>query len=95
VSTNFDGIGGGPAGIDPHVAADRPIQHRQSLQERPDAGLKYRIVRRCGHEHAVAPPMSVMNSRRLMMIVPANRTEMQDIELAEVSQRCRNDLATD
>ena len=45
----------GPAGVDPHVAADGPAQQRQRLQERPDAGLKFRIVRGCGQEHADAP----------------------------------------
>jgi len=27
----------------------------QALQERPDAGLEFRIVRGCGQEHADAP----------------------------------------
>ena len=45
VPANLGGIGRGPAGVDPHVAADGPAQLRQPLQERPDAGLKFRIVR--------------------------------------------------
>ena len=43
------GIGRGPADVDPHVAAFAPTQLRQALQERRDAGLKFRIVRGCGH----------------------------------------------
>jgi hypothetical protein len=54
VSANFVGIGRGPAGVDPHVAADRPAQQRQRLQERPDPGLKFHIVRGCGQEDADA-----------------------------------------
>src|SRR5262249_1741512 len=34
------------------VAADGPSQQRQLLQERPDPGLKFRIIRGCGPEHA-------------------------------------------
>src|SRR5262245_54794691 len=64
VAANLGDIGDGPAGVDPHVPTDRPIQHRQSLQERPDAGLKYRIARRCGHEHADAPhPLALLRTR--------------------------------
>ena len=65
VSANFGGIGRGPAGVDPHVAADGPAQLRQPLQERPDAGLKFRIVRGCGQEHADAPhPLALLRARR-------------------------------
>ena len=42
------GIGRGPADVDPHVAADAPAQLLQLLQERPDAGLKFWIVRGAG-----------------------------------------------
>src|SRR4029077_10808687 len=49
------GTGSGPAGVDPHVAADGPAQLLQPLQERPDAGLKFRIVRGYGQEYADAP----------------------------------------
>ncbi len=54
VSANVGGIGSGPAGIDPHVAADGPAQQPQRLQERPDAGLKFWVVRYCGQQHADA-----------------------------------------
>ena len=65
VSANVGGIGRGPAGVDPHVAADGPAQLRQRLQERPDAGLKFRIVRGCGQEHADAPhPLGLLRARR-------------------------------
>ena len=37
----------------------------QPLQERPDAGLKFRIVRGCGQEHADAPhPLGLLRARR-------------------------------
>ena len=45
-------IGRAPASVDPHVAADGPSQQRQLLQERPDPGLIFRIIRGCGQEHA-------------------------------------------
>ena len=65
VSANVGGIGCGPAGVDPHVAADGPAQLRQPLQERPDPGLKFRIVRGCGQEHADAPhPLGLLRARR-------------------------------
>jgi hypothetical protein len=43
------------AGIDLHVAADGPAQLRQRLEERPEPGLPFRIIRDCGQEHADAP----------------------------------------
>ena len=49
------GIARGPAGVDPHVAAVGPAQLLQPLQECRDAGLRFRIVRGRGHEHADAP----------------------------------------
>ena len=65
VSANVVGIGRGPAGVDPHVAADGPARLRQLLQERPHPGLKFRIVRGCGQEHADAPhPVGLLCTRR-------------------------------
>ena len=65
VSANVGGIGRGPAGVDPHVAADGPAQLLQPLQERPDAGLKFRIVRGRGQEYADAPhPLGLLRARR-------------------------------
>jgi hypothetical protein len=55
VPANVSGIGCGPASVDAHVAADGPAQQRQSLQERPDARLKFRVVRGCGHKNANVP----------------------------------------
>src|SRR5262249_21655046 len=53
-----------PTDLNPHVAADGPAQQRQPLQERPDAGLKYRIIRGCVHEHADAPhPLALLRAR--------------------------------
>ena len=48
------GIARGPAGVDPHVAADGPAQLLQPLQECPDAGLNFRIVCASAIEHADA-----------------------------------------
>src|SRR5262249_34007165 len=54
-----------PAGVDAHVAADGPAEERQRLQERPDEGLKLRIVRGRGQEHADAPhPLALLRARR-------------------------------
>src|SRR5262249_39192122 len=65
VPANFAVIGRGPAGIDAHVAADGPAQERQRLQERPNAGLPFRIVRRCGQKHANAPnPLALLRLPR-------------------------------
>ncbi|MGB6560087.1 MAG: hypothetical protein WBE96_22145 [Pseudolabrys sp.] len=37
---------------------------RQLLQERPHPGLKFRIVRGCGQEHADAPhPLALLRTR--------------------------------
>ena len=42
-----------------------PAQLLQPLQERRDAGLTFRIVRGCGHEHADAPhPLGLLRARR-------------------------------
>jgi len=51
---------GCPAILDAHVAADGPAKLLQSLQERADAGLRFRIVRRQVHEHANAPHMAAL-----------------------------------
>ena len=65
VFANFGGIGRGPAGVDAHVAADGPAQLRHRLQECPDAGLIFRIVRGCGQEHAdPSHPLGLLRARR-------------------------------
>jgi hypothetical protein len=48
------GVTGGPARVDPHVAAGDPAQFREALQESRQAGLSFRIVRSQIHEHADA-----------------------------------------
>ena len=62
------GAGGGGRSKDTMTcpqAAIGPAQLRQALQERPDAGLKFRIVRGCGQEHADAPhPLGLLRARR-------------------------------
>src|SRR5262245_48542898 len=55
MSANGVGVGRCPAGVDAQVVALRPPQLPQRLQERPDAGLKFRIVRGYGQEHPDAP----------------------------------------
>src|SRR5215472_13846230 len=52
VSANFIGVGGCPARVYPHVTANAPTSLLETLQERPDAGLKFWIVRRRGQENA-------------------------------------------
>jgi hypothetical protein len=65
VFTNFNNISCGPAGVDPHVAADAPAQRLQPWQERPDAGLIFLIVRGCGQEHTDAPhAVALLRPRR-------------------------------
>ena len=51
--TNVVGIG--PPGVDPQVAAFAPAQLLESLCERREAGLSFRIVRGPIREHADAP----------------------------------------
>src|SRR6266481_5604938 len=65
VSANVGGTGRGPASVDAHVAADGPPRLLQPLQERPDAGLKFRIVGGCGQEHADAShTLGLLRARR-------------------------------
>ena len=54
VSANFAGMGRGPVGVNPHVAANAPTQTLQFLQKRSDEGLKSCIIRGCGQEYADA-----------------------------------------
>ena len=46
-----------------HVATVDPAQLLQALLERRDAGLKFRIVRGCGHQHADVP-YTLLRARR-------------------------------
>jgi hypothetical protein len=47
---------------------------RQPLQERPDPGLKFRIVRGCGQEHAdVANPLALLRARRAATRPPCSQ----------------------
>src|SRR5262249_8396936 len=55
VSANVVGFASGPARVDAHVAPDDPARLREPLLERPDPGLKVRIVRGGVQEHADAP----------------------------------------
>src|SRR5262249_42937102 len=44
---------------------DGPAQQRQSLQECPDAGQKYHIIRSCVQEHTDAPhPLGLLRAGR-------------------------------
>src|SRR5262245_51800888 len=50
--------------LDLHVAADRPAQLLQTLQERRAARLRHGIARRLAHEHADAlHPLRLLRSR--------------------------------
>src|SRR5262249_41844676 len=58
-------IASAPAVLDLNVVPDSPAQLLQSLQERRVAGLRLRIVRGVGHEHADAPhPLTLLRARR-------------------------------
>src|SRR5215831_15023853 len=61
VSANVVGFASGPARVDAHVAPDDPARLREPLLERPDPGLKVRIVRDGVQEHADAPhPLALL-----------------------------------
>src|SRR5262245_56258928 len=54
-----------PAMLDLHVAADRPAQLLQTLQERRAARLRHGIARRLAHEHADPPhALALLRARR-------------------------------
>src|SRR5262245_40082896 len=55
VSANVGATGRGPTSVDAHVTADCPSRLLQPLQERPEASLKFRIVRGREQEHTDAP----------------------------------------
>src|SRR5215831_1938957 len=58
-------IGRCPPDVDLHIAPDGPTQLLQRLQECPDAGLKFRIVRGYGQEHPDAPhAVALLRMRR-------------------------------
>ena len=65
VFANGVGIGCGPAGVDPHVAAVDPAQLLQPLQERRVAGLRVWIVRAdAAREYTDAPhPLDLLRAR--------------------------------
>jgi|SRR6516162_1958729 hypothetical protein len=80
VSANFSGLGCGPASVNLHVAADAPAGLLETLQERPDAGLKFQIVRSRGQENADAPhPLALLRARRER---PSRRAAEECDELA-------------
>ena len=65
VSANFVGLAGGPARLDPRVAADAPAQQRQPLQERPDANLEFRIIRSSRQKYPdAARGLALLRARR-------------------------------
>jgi hypothetical protein len=69
-----------PPDVDLHIAPDGPTQLLQRLQERPDAGLKFRIVRGYGQEHLDAShPLALLRARRNR---PTRRAAEQRDELA-------------
>jgi len=59
------GIEFGPPSFDPYIASGDPARLREPLQERPDPGLKFRIVRGCRQQHADPPhPLALLRARR-------------------------------
>src|SRR5262245_400297 len=80
MSANGVGIGRCPAGVDAQVVALDPPQLPQRLQERPDAGLKFRIVRGYGQEHPEAPHRVLLLRTRGER--PCRRTAEQRDEVA-------------
>src|SRR5262245_5713550 len=84
VSANVAFIGGSPAGVDPHIATDAPAQLLQPLQERPNAGLKFHIVRSGGQDYADEPhPLGLLRARRQR---PRRRRAEQRDEVAPPHQ---------
>jgi hypothetical protein len=55
MSANVFGTTSAPTGIDPNVATYDPAQLLQSLLERRDASLRFRIGLGHAHEHADVP----------------------------------------
>ena len=55
MSANVFGTTSAPTGIDPNVATYDPAQLLQSLLERRDASLRFRIGFGRAHEHADVP----------------------------------------
>src|SRR5262249_51366493 len=65
VFANSVGVGDAPAAIDADVAAVKPAQLREPLEERRYAGLKLRIVSGAGHQHADTPyALALLRARR-------------------------------
>src|SRR4051794_2771544 len=59
------GVARCPATVNQHVAAVRPAQLLQLLQQRRDAALAFRIVRGQVHENADAPhPLALLRASR-------------------------------
>src|SRR5262245_46564375 len=80
VPSNLSDIGGGPARIDPYIATYSPTQQSQTLMERCEASLKYRIACGCGQEHADAPHAPVLLGSRYER--PRRRAAEQGYQLA-------------
>src|SRR5262249_43332429 len=69
----------GPAIIDPHIAAVGPAQLLQSLHERHEAGLTYRMVFGERHEYTDTPDLRLLRARGER---PRGRAAEQRDELA-------------
>src|SRR5262249_18915606 len=65
IFTSFLGVEFRPPSFDPYIASSDPARLREPLKERPDPGLKFRIVRGCRQQHADAPhPLGLLRTRR-------------------------------
>src|SRR5215471_19080841 len=83
VSANVVGFASGPPRVDAHVAPDDPARLREPLLERPDPGLKVRIVRGGVQEHADAPHFFALLRARRERPTGRRSTEQRD-EIAAV-----------
>src|SRR5262249_14063314 len=65
IFARFLGVEFGPPSFDPYIASGDPARLREPLQERPEPGLLFRVVRGCRHQHADAPhPFALLRARR-------------------------------
>ena len=95
VSADGVGIVRGPAGVDAHVAADDPARLPEPLQERPDPGLKLRIVSGSGHEYADAPhPLLRTCGKRHRRRAPKPHDEIAPLHSITSSARASTDGGT-
>ena len=73
------GAAGGPAGVDPHVAAVGPARLLQPLQECREASLRFGIIFGVGNQHADAPhALGLLRPRRKRHVTAAPPTSVMN-----------------